>query len=96
MIERLISDMLGLLIPTLFIAFLWRRFRIEEISVLDSEPEKRWRLVLAGLLIPVYALYVVTFDRTPLAMRIAIALVELIAFSVWIYYCDQKMGKLKK
>ncbi len=69
---------------------------MREIPESDEEPEKRWRWILIGLLIPVYAIYVVTFDATPLLIRVAIALVELVAFSVWIYYCDQKMGKLKK
>ena len=84
--------MLGLLIPTLALALLWRYLRLIEIDE-DGGPIKSWRWILIGLLAPVYAIYMVTFDATPSLIRIAIALSELLAFSVWIYYCDNKMGR---
>jgi len=91
--DQVVSYALGLLIPTLWIAFLWRYFRLIEIDA-GGRPVKRWRWILIGLLVPVYAIYmVITFGKTPLLIKISIALVELIALSVWIYYCDQKIGK---
>jgi hypothetical protein len=93
MTDHVASDILVLAIPTLWVAFLWRYFRLKEINELAGERTMRWRWIEIGLLMPVYAFYVVTFDNTPLLIRISIALTELIAFSVWIYYCDNKMGK---
>ncbi len=90
--DRIVSDILGLLIPTLWIGFLWRRFRVREIPEHIKASEGRWRWILIGLLIPVYGIYVVTVEATPLLIRIGVASVELIAFSVGIYYCDQKLG----
>jgi hypothetical protein len=93
MTDHVASDILVLAIPTLWIAFLWRYFRLKEITELAGERTMRWRWIEIGLLVPVYAFYVVTFDNTPLLIRVSIALTELMAFSVWIYYCDNKMGK---
>jgi hypothetical protein len=93
MTNHVVSDILILLIPTLWAGFLWRYFRSKEITELAGERTMRWRWIEIGLLVPVYAFYVVTFDNTPLLIRILIALTELMAFSVWIYYCDNKMGK---
>ncbi len=89
--DWIVSDILILLIPTLCVALMWRYSRLNELAEeLAGVPKKRWRWVLAGILIPVYVAYIVTFEERPLLIRIAIALVELVAFSAWIYYCDQK------
>ena len=93
MTYNVVSDILGLAIPTLWIAFLWRYFRLKEITELTDERTMRWRWIEIGLLMTVYAFYVGTFDNTPLLIRIAIALSELLAFSVWIYYCDNRLGR---
>jgi hypothetical protein len=71
--------------------FLWRHFRLTEITELNGTLVMRWRWIEIGLLIPVYAYYVVNFDATPLLLRITLALFELVAFSAWIYYCDKKL-----
>jgi hypothetical protein len=111
-INRIISDILFLLIPTLAIAFFWLMIRLIEISyeghsdripswldgLSDKLPSatgpvgKRWR-ILAVLLVPVYVIYLVTFDATPPLLRFLIAILALAVFGGCIYYCDKKLGK---
>jgi hypothetical protein len=92
MINEIVSDILILLIPTVCVALMWRYSRLNEIAEeLAGWPKKRWRWVLAGLLIPVYVAYFVTFDERPLLIRITIVSVELAAFYAWVYYYDKKV-----
>jgi hypothetical protein len=113
MLEQIVSDILVLLIPTLWIAFLLLTIRLIEIYVEGHDdrlpswiqgwsrklpsatrpPSRMWRWLFAVLLIPVYIIYIVTFDATPLLIRFLIAMLGLAVFGACIYYIDKKMGK---
>ena len=113
MISQIISDILGLLIPTLAIAFVWLMIRLIEIiyeghsdripAWLDGLCDKlpaakgpvgnRWRVFLPLLLVPVYVIYLATFDATPLLLRFLIAILALAVFTGCVYYCEKKLGK---
>jgi hypothetical protein len=43
--------------------------------------------------VPVYIIYIGTFDATPLLIRFLIAMLGLAVFGACIYYIDKKMGK---
>ena len=113
MLDRLLNDTLGLLIPTLFVAFVWWTGRLSEVKYennLDrlpkwmqvwsnllemmSEPPKKtasWTFV--GLLLIVYVIYIVTFDATPLLIRLFLVGAGSAIFGTCVYYCEKKMGK---
>jgi hypothetical protein len=113
MVNQIVSDILVLLIPTLWIAFLLLTIKLVEISYeghSDRLPSwirrysrklppamrplsRMWRWLLAALLVPVYIIYIGTFDATPLLIRFLIAMLGLAVFGACIYYIDKKMGK---
>ncbi len=111
MLDRLINDTIGLLIPTVFLAFLWWDARIYEITYPDDvshlpkwmqawsklsprakePPGKAWRWAFVGLLLVVYTIYIVTFNVTPLLVRLCAVIIGLTVFGMCIYYCEKKM-----
>ncbi len=113
MLDRLIPDIILLLIAALFLAFIWWIARLYEMTyegnverlpdwmrawsrtllMAEQPPGKAWRWVLIGLLIVCYAFYIITFDVTPLLVRLVATILGLTVFGTCIYYCEKKMGK---
>jgi hypothetical protein len=113
MIEQIMLDILGLLVLTFGIVFLWANIRLEEINyegnydrlhpwvqawsrklpTPEVEPGKNWRWVFIGAVLVINAIYLVTFDKTPLLLRVPITIFGLVVFGACVYYCDKKMGK---
>jgi hypothetical protein len=71
----------------------WMQAWGKTLVVAQEPPGKAWRWVLIGLFIVYYAFYLVTFDGTPLLVRLVATIFGLTVFGMCIYYCEKKMGK---
>ena len=71
----------------------WMRAWSNISPIAQKAPGKKWRWVIIGALLVVYAIYIVTFDGTPFLVRLAATIIGLTVFGTCIYYCEKKMGK---
>ncbi|HTP07460.1 MAG TPA: hypothetical protein VMP08_04375 [Anaerolineae bacterium] len=71
----------------------WMRAWSRKLPTPEVEPGKNWRWVGVEAILVIYAIYLVTFDRTPLLLKVPIAIFGLVVFGACVHYCDQKMGK---
>jgi hypothetical protein len=71
----------------------WMQNWSMSLKMAQEPPTRTWRWGLAGLLLIVYGIYIITFHATPFLIRLFLLIANFVIFGACVYYCEKKMGK---